>query len=358
VPSSDTSGGLLAAETCRAGGLGFVAAGHLNSKEALIKLEREINIFRQADTEDCYPLAIGFIGHSTFGSEDGWRMFENILEDYQPQVIQCFAPAISYHKEQKNKKNVVQIAHSYGCKIIAQVGTVEEGIQALEAGVDAIIAQGSEAGGHGVRREDGNGTLSLTARLVKIAAAQKKRVPVLAAGGISDGRGLIAALSLGADGVVLGTRLWASVEAMGPASFKAALLEASSGDDVVRTRVFDTINNSYKGTKWPAPYDSSGTLRNETTKTWDGRLHEVEALVKTGDESDGVDDFVSYKQAVKEEDANLASVYCGEGVGEINSIDPAFAIIQRIEKEALKILQNLQTIVVEDNAEDEDTAEF
>jgi nitronate monooxygenase len=347
VSCSDTSGGLLAAETCRAGGLGFVAAGHLNSKEALIKLEREINIFRQADTEDCYPLAIGFIGHSTFGSEDGWRMFENILEDYQPQVIQCFAPAISYHKERKNK-NVVQIAHSYGCKIIAQVGTVEEGIQALEAGVDAIIAQGSEGGGHGVRREDGNGTLSLTARLVKIAAAQKKRVPVLAAGGISDGRGLIAALSLGADGVVLGTRLWASEESMGPDSYKVALLRATSGDDVVRTRVFDTINNSYKETKWPKPYDSSGTLRNETT-TWDGRLSEIEDSLKTGDESDEVHDFVSkYKQAVKEGDTNLAGVYCGEGVGEIDSIDPTFAIIQRIENEAIEVLQNLQTVIVED----------
>ena len=323
-----------------------MAAGHLNSKEALIKLEREINIFRQADTKDCYPLAIGFIGHSTFGSEDGWRMFENILEDYQPQVIQCFAPAISYHKERKNK-NVVQIAHSYGCKIIAQVGTVEEGIQALEAGVDAIIAQGSEAGGHGVRREDGNGTLSLTARLVKIAASQKKRVPVLAAGGISDGRGLIAALSLGADGVVLGTRLWASEESIGPDNYKVALLRASSGDDVVRTRVFDTINNSYKDTKWPAPYDSSGTLRNETTKTWDGRLPEVEDALRTDDESSEVRAFVSkYKQA--EDDTNLAVVYCGEGVGEIDSIDPTFAIIQRIENEAIEVLQNLQKIVVEE----------
>jgi nitronate monooxygenase len=348
VSSSDTSGGLLAAETCRAGGLGFVAAGHLNSKEALIKLEREINIFRQADIEDCYPLAIGFIGHSTFGSEDGWRMFENILEDYQPQVIQCFAPAISYHKE-RNNKNVVQIAHSYGCKIIAQVGTVEEGIQALEAGVDAIIAQGSEAGGHGIRREEGNGTLSLTARFVKIAAAQKKRVPVLAAGGISDGRGLIAALSLGADGVVLGTRLWASEEAIGPATYKDALLRASSGDDVVRTRVFDSINNSYKDTTWPAPYDSSGTLRNETTETWDGRLLEIEDALRKDDGSNEVHDFVSkYKQAVKEGNTNLAAVYCGEGVGEIDSIDPTFAIIQRIENEAREILQNLQTIIVED----------
>ena len=323
-----------------------MAAGHLNSKEALINLEREINIFRQADTEDCYPLAIGFIGHSTFGSEDGWRMFENILEDYQPQVIQCFAPAISYHKERKNK-NVVQIAHSYGCKIMAQVGTVEEGIQSLEAGVDAIIAQGSEAGGHGVRREDGNGTLSLTARLVKIAAAQPKRVPVLAAGGISDGRGLIAALSLGADGVVLGTRLWASEEGLGPDSYKVALLRASSGDDVVRTRVFDTINNSYRDTRWPAPYDSSGTLRNETTYTWDGRLPEVEDALRTGDESSEVHAFVSkYKEA--KDDTNLAAVYCGEGVGEIDSIDPTFAIIQRIENEAIEVVQNLQKIVVEE----------
>jgi hypothetical protein len=77
------SGAKLAIETCRAGGLGFLAAGHLNSKEALHQLEREIEIFEEL-SDGKYPLCIGFIGHSTFGSELGWNLFENVLEDYQP----------------------------------------------------------------------------------------------------------------------------------------------------------------------------------------------------------------------------------------------------------------------------------
>ena len=90
---------------------------------------------------------------------------------------------------------------------------------------------------------------------------------VLAAGGIVCGRGLAAALALGCDGAVFGTRLWASEEALGQESFKAALTRAGP-DDVARTTVFDAVQNTYRKAPWPRPYDSSGALLNSHGSTW------------------------------------------------------------------------------------------
>jgi nitronate monooxygenase len=169
APMAGAAGGLLAAEVCKAGGLGFIAAGHLNSKESLQNLVQEIELFQEVSGEKFYPLCIGVIGYSTFATEDGSNFFENVLENHQPTCVQFFAPAISILKHDKKTKSAIDLSHSYGCKVIAQVGTEEEGIKALEAGADCLIAQGTEAGGHGVVRELGCGTFTLTSRLVKRA---------------------------------------------------------------------------------------------------------------------------------------------------------------------------------------------
>jgi NAD(P)H-dependent flavin oxidoreductase YrpB (nitropropane dioxygenase family) len=90
APMADVSGAKLAFETTRAGGLGFIAAGHLNSKEAFRSLEHEIGTFRDlvassVEGEDrTFPLCIGFIGHSTFKEELGWNLMQKLLEDYKP----------------------------------------------------------------------------------------------------------------------------------------------------------------------------------------------------------------------------------------------------------------------------------
>jgi nitronate monooxygenase len=195
---------------------------------------------------------------------------------------------------------------------------------------------------HGIRRELGNGTLSLTARLVKLAQERRRKIPVLAAGGIVDGRGLVAALGLGADGIVLGTRLWASEEAIGPKAYKKALVEAKSCDDVIRTRVFDVICNSFRPTKWPSPYDSSGVLRNRMTDEWDTKLRELAYEIEHP--SNGLNVAIKFKKAVAGQRPDSACVYCGQGVGDISSIEPAYEIVQKIEKEATESFMKLQRV--------------
>jgi NAD(P)H-dependent flavin oxidoreductase YrpB (nitropropane dioxygenase family) len=163
APMAGVSGGSLAFETCRAGGIGFIAAGHLNNPEAFKKLEEEIKLFRHlvsssSSSSSSFPLNIGFIGHSTFGKDSpGWEYVRRILEEHQPDAVQFFAPAISAFSLENVKLSLssssslfvdnVGMCQSYGCKVVAQVGSVRDGIEALDAGVDCIVAQGTEAGG-------------------------------------------------------------------------------------------------------------------------------------------------------------------------------------------------------------------
>ena len=115
--------------------------------------------------------------------------------------------------------------------------------EAVAAGADMLVAQGGEAGGHGVRR-------GLMALLPEIVDAAGERVPVVAAGGIADGRGLAAALMLGAAGVLVGTRFYASEEAAGAAAAKQRIV-AATGDATVRSIVFDISRRNV----WPSPFN-------------------------------------------------------------------------------------------------------
>jgi nitronate monooxygenase len=144
-----------------------------------------------------------------------------------------------------------------GCKIICQVQTLAQAREAAAAGADIIIAQGRDAGGHsGVTR----GTMGLVPAVVDAVTP----IPVVAAGGIADGRGLAAALALGAAGVSMGTRFTASRESLWDAEMKAATLGAG-GDQTEQTRVFDVV----RGAPWPAIYPGRA-LRNAFSAQWNG----------------------------------------------------------------------------------------
>src|SRR5262245_43141708 len=125
-----------------------------------------------------------------------------------------------------------------GAALICQVQTVAQAMEAVDIGTDIVVAQGTEAGGHGATRS----TLALVPAVVDGVRQRNDEVVVVAAGGIADGRGLAAALMLGAQGALLGTRFLASDEALTSAAAKAKLV-AARGDDTVRTRVFDMVRN-------------------------------------------------------------------------------------------------------------------
>jgi nitronate monooxygenase len=285
-------------------------------------------------------LCIGWIGFASFHNEEGFALYERVLTQQKPAVVQFFAPAISRHPT--TGKSNVEMAKEFGnVKVLLQVGNVKEGIEAIASGADGIIAQGSEAGGHGLRREFGNGTLPLAARLVKLAAEAPHKPLVLAAGGIADGRGVAAALALGCDGAVLGTRLWASKEALNKDTLKQALVAAKSGDDVQRTRVFDQILNVNMNPPWPAPYDSVGALRNETSETWDGKALELDRELAM----EGSSLLNDYLAASQKGDTSQAQVLAGEGVGEINAIESAYDIVLNVDQEARDVIDRLSKLL-------------
>jgi nitronate monooxygenase len=153
-------------------------------------------------------------------------------------------------------------------------------------------------------------TFTLAPEVVDLVAQRSAATLVLAAGGVTDGRGLAAALALGADGVLVGTRLWAAPEALvSPRAHERAI--QASGDDTFRTQVYDVVRRL----DWPAEYDARA-LGNSFLDTWHGNETQLSASLPTA-----VDTF---EKAVAAEDFDTAAILVGEGVGVIRDIRPDF----------------------------------
>jgi nitronate monooxygenase len=212
-----------------------------------------------------------------------------------------------------------------GALLICQVQDEEMAQQAMEAGADILVAQGTEAGGHGASRT----TLDVVPAVVDLAAG---RVPVVAAGGIADGRGLAAMLTLGASGVLLGTRFYASEEADGAEEAKRRICAAKSGN-TVRSIIFDLSRNNV----WPAPF-TGRCLINDHARRWMGREVELMQHVKTV--------AAEYAEARATGDFDVAAVIAGEAVGLIHDIPPAGEIVDRIASEAEQILRGQRNSAV------------
>jgi nitronate monooxygenase len=209
----------------------------------------------------------------------------------------------------------VQRAHDAGVSTATQVGDVEAAHRAVDAGVDVVIARGAEGGGHG---EPTVGTLPLLS-----AVLDHVSVPVLAAGGISSGRGLAAVLAAGASGAWLGTAFCACTEALTPAVTRRALLAADE-TSTVTTRVFDIA----QGYGWPAHLPERA-LRNAFVDRWAGHENEL------------VHDDNARKQladAVTARDHSLAPVNAGQGVRALTDEEPAALVIGRFVDEAVELL--------------------
>ena len=227
-------------------------------------------------------------------------------------------------------------AKSLGLKVIWQCGSALEAIEAKRAGADAIIAQGFEAGGH-VR-----GTVTTLALVPEVRDAIGD-LPMLAAGGIADGRGLVAALALGADGAVLGTRFLASPESRAHPLYKSRLLSAHAAE-TIHIKLFDV--------GWPDA--AHRVLRNRAVEDWERAGHpesgrrpgEGQQVVTIRAGAAGLDlplakYSVTPPSDSMEGDVESLPFYAGESVTQLREILPAGEIVRRVAAEAREIVASL-----------------
>lgn len=218
-------------------------------------------------------------------------------------------------------RDVVDLCHEHGLAVVNMCGKVRHAVAAVEAGCDIVVAQGTEAGGH-------TGKVATLALVPQVVDAVGDRVPVVAAGGIVDGRGLAAALALGADGAWIGTRFIATPEARGVVGYKDALLR-SHEDDTVVTRAYTgktcrVIANDYTQLYESGEREAERFPGQFVRSLRDGANH------LGGDEStEGVDPRREFFPA-------------GQGVGTIDELVPAGELVHRIVDDAAAILTKLQ----------------
>jgi NAD(P)H-dependent flavin oxidoreductase YrpB (nitropropane dioxygenase family) len=224
--------------------------------------------------------------------------------------------AFAWARKDQNLREYFQRAHDVGSRVMYMAGEVPEALRAADAGADVIVAQGTEAGGH----VGWMASLPLLPMMVKAVAP----LPVLCAGGIADGRGLAAALALGAEGVLLGTRFMATPEAPIHPNFKQAIVE-SDGHDTVLTEIPDLASQRV----WPGAM--SRAQRNGFIERWAGREW---ALRQNAQE---IGKQVSAARAAG--DINNASLSFGQDAGLIDSIKSVREVIQDIIGEAEDIIK-------------------
>jgi nitronate monooxygenase len=291
APMGGSAGGALAAAISNGGGLGLVGGG----RGGLDWLDRELAIVAERTRE---PWGVGFLSWAV-----GPATVERALERGPHAVMLSFG----------DPRPLAGPVKRAGVKLIVQVTDLDEARQAMEVEADVIVAQGAEAGGH----SGGNGRATLP--FVPIVADLAAPVPVLAAGGIVDGRGLAAALALGAAGALIGTRFQASLEALvAPAVVKAIL--DGAGEDTERSRVLDIA----RGAGWPARYPAR-VIRNGFLDTWRGREDEL-------DRDEAAKD--AYRAAVRRGDPEAVSVWASEAIDLITEVGSAADLVGSIAREA------------------------
>ena len=293
APMGGASGGALAAAVSHGGGLGLI--GGARADPGWVTGEMEM-----AAQKTSKPWGVGF---QTWGT--GPATVEQAL------VLRPRAIMLSFG----DPRPLAKLIRAAGVALILQVTDLEEARQAMEAGADVIVAQGTEAGGHGGRRS--------TLPFVPVVADLAAPTPVLAAGGIADGRGVAAALALGAAGALLGTRFLATPEALGPPWVAKAVIE-HGGEDTERSRVSDIAMEA----PWPSKYPAR-TLRNQFFDRWRGREDQLAADPAARQ---------AYREAVARGVLPARPVWASEAIDLITEITPAADLVGMLAAQAEEAL--------------------
>jgi nitronate monooxygenase len=291
APMGGSAGGALAAAVSRGGGFGMLGAANGDPQW----MDRELAIVASGTDR---PWGVGFL---TWAIDA--RAVERALDHRPRAVMLSFGDPGPYAAQVRDA----------GALLILQVTDVDEARRAVDLGADVIVAQGTEAGGHGARH--GRSTLPFVPVVVDLAGP----VPVLAAGGIADGRGVAAALALGAAGALVGTRFQATAEALVDPATVAAILDAS-GPATERNRVLDIARES----PWPSAY-TARTLGHPYLDRWRGREEELAA-------DDGAKK--TYKDDVAGGAIPALPRWAGEGVDLITDAPSAADVVARLAARA------------------------
>jgi nitronate monooxygenase len=303
APMAFHSCGALAAAVSAAGALGSFAGIHREKGPEWI--DGEVATIR-ASTDR--PFAIGFItAFLGFATEQ----FEAALAARPPAIIFSFA----------NPEPWITQAKAAGARTICQVQDYAGAEQAVSAGADVLIAQGTEAGGH-------TGTMSVLPLLAGLAARYPD-VPVLAAGGVGDGRTLAAVMTAGADGASLGTAFLATHEAVLVHDIRKQLIVESDGSDTVFTRAYDILS----GLPWPAGIGER-VRRNTFTEQWSEREAELR------ERRDDIAGPPVANPFAGTPDPETSQILYGQSAGFVQAVRPAAEVVSSICDEAEQILRS------------------
>lgn len=307
----------LVAAVSNAGGMGMLGA-------SLVPPESLRTMIRAIRSMTTRPFGVNFITQFT-------------EEAHVDVCLEEHVPVVSFFWNDPPEAFISRL-HASGVKVWMQIGSLQEAHEAVRCHVDAVIVQGEEAGGH--NRSTGT-TLTLVPSVVDAITS----VSVIAAGGIADGRGMAAALALGAEAVSVGTRLVASQEAYAHDEYKQRIVAA---------RVSDTIRTTIFGPEWP--YEQIRVIRNRVVNEWASRESEVsytsepaEAIGQTmlGDQLMVLPKF-SALPPIPETIGDFEEMcfVAGESAGLVKEIKPANEIIHEMVEEARQIIaQRLNRMV-------------
>jgi len=292
------AGGRLAAAVTNAGGLGIIGAGYGDAEW----IERQFAA--AGDTR----VGCGFI---TWSMARDPKLLEQVLAK-QPAVLMLSFGELEPH---------ASIIKAHGIPLICQVQGMKYLREAVDAGADIIVAEGCEAGGHSGHR----GLFTLVPEAADYLATHSPETVLVAAGGVGDGRGLAAALMLGADGVLVGTRFIAATESEAPEGFRQAIIRAD-GDATLKSSSVDVVRKRY----WPNPEFVVRVLKNDFVAAWHGRERELEKSIDV--------EFRRFWDAFRAGDADNSGVLMGEVSGIIQDAAPAAEIINKMITQACELL--------------------
>jgi len=298
APMGVMAGGKLAAAVTNAGGLGIIGAGYGDAEW----IERQFAA--AGDTR----VGCGFI---TWSMARDPKLLEQVLAK-RPAVLMLSFGELEPH---------ASIIKAHGIPLICQVQGMKYLREAVDAGADIIVAEGCEAGGHSGHR----GLFTLVPEAADYLAKHSPDTVLVAAGGVGDGRGLAAALMLGADGVLVGTRFIAAIESEAPEGFRQAIIRAD-GDATLKSNSVDVVRKRY----WPNAEFVVRVLKNDFVTAWHGRERELEKSIDV--------EFERFWDAFRAGDADNSGVLMGEVSGIIQDVPPAAEIIKKMIAQASALL--------------------